>query len=128
MLAGVVLFWMLTAGTFDPGHRVPFSANFYDVQAHRLLHGHLSMPASVLDIEGYEHGGRTYMYFGPVPALLRLPVAAVTDSLDGHTGVVSMMLAYVVAMIALGRISWRLRRWVRGACRGRWPPTPCSPA
>ena len=68
VLAGVVLFWMLTAGTFDPGHRVPFSANFYDVQAHQLLHGHLSMPASVLDIEGYEHGGATYMYFGPVPA------------------------------------------------------------
>jgi hypothetical protein len=114
LLAGVVFFWMVTEGTFDPGHRVPFSANFYDVQAHRFLEGHLSMPASVLNIEGYEHNGNTYMYFGPVPALLRLPVAVVTDSLDGHTGVVTMTLAYVLAMVALGRISWRLRRWARG--------------
>ena len=33
----------------------------------------LSMPTSVLGIEGYEHDGKSYMYFGPAPALLRLP-------------------------------------------------------
>ena len=44
------------------------------------------MPESVLGIEGYEHDGNSYMYFGPAPALLRLPAAAVTDSLDGRTG------------------------------------------
>ena len=49
---------MVTDGTFDPGHRVPFSGNFYDVQAHRMLDGDLSMPKSVLSIEGYEHDGQ----------------------------------------------------------------------
>ena len=114
LLAAVVFAWMLTDGSFDPGHRVPFSGNFYDVQAHEILHGKLAMPASVLGIEGYEHNGRSYMYFGPVPALLRLPTAAVTDSLDGRTGVASMLFAFAVAMTALGRIGWRVRRWVSG--------------
>jgi hypothetical protein len=113
LVAGFVCSWMVTSGTFDPGHRVPYSGNFYDVQAHRILDGHLSMPESVLGIEGYEHDGNWYMYFGPAPALLRLPVAAVTDSLDGQTGVVSMALAFVVLMVSLGRISWRVRRWAR---------------
>jgi len=113
LLAGVVFFWMVTDGTFDPGHRVPFSGNFYDVQAHRMLDGDLSMPKSVLSIEGYEHDGKSYMYFGPAPAFLRLPTAALTDSLDGQTGVASMTFAFVVLMFALGRISWRVRRWSR---------------
>ncbi len=113
LLAGIVFFWMVTDGTFDPGHRVPFSGNFYDVQAHRMLDGDLSMPKSVLSIEGYEHDGNSYMYFGPAPAFLRLPTAALTDSLDGQTGVVSMTFAFVVLMLALGRISWRVRRWSR---------------
>jgi len=114
LLAGIVFFWMVTDGSFDPGHRVPYSGNFYDVQAHRLLDGDLSMPAGVLGIEGYEHDGKSYMYFGPAPALLRIPTAALTDSLDGRTGVASMSLAFVVLMIALGRVSWRVRRWSRG--------------
>jgi hypothetical protein len=111
LLAGIVFFWMVTDGSFDPGHRVPFSGNFYDVQAHRMLDGHLSMPPSVLGIEGYEHDGASYMYFGPAPSFLRLPTAALTDSLDGRTGVASMTFAFVVLMVALGRISWRVRRW-----------------
>ncbi len=105
--------WMLTDGSFDPGHRVPFSGDFYDAQAHSMLDGELAMPESVLAIEGYEHAGKSYMYFGPAPALLRLPTAAFTDSLDGRTGNVSMLLAFGVAMVALGRIGWRVRSWTR---------------
>ena len=71
------------------------------------------MPTSVLCIEGYEHAGKSYMYFGPTPTLLRLPTAALTDSLDGRTGMVSMPFAFVVLMVALGRICWRVRRWSR---------------
>jgi hypothetical protein len=121
LLAGIVFFWMATDGSFDPGHRVPFSGNFYDVQAHRMLEGDLSMPKSVLSIEGYEHDGESYMYFGPAPAFLRIPTAALTDSLDGQTGVASMTLAFVVLMVALGRLSWRVRRWA-GARADREAP------
>ena len=38
LLAGLVCAWMVTDGTLDPGHRVPFSGNFYDVQALSLIH------------------------------------------------------------------------------------------
>lgn len=114
VLAGIVFFVMITEGTLDVGHTVPYTADFYDVQAHRLLEGQLSMPKPVLGIEGYVHDGKSYMYFGPFPAMLRLPTAALTDSLDGHTAVASMSVAFIVAMAALGRISWRVRRWTRG--------------
>ena len=41
LLAALVFAWMLTDGTFDPGHRVPFSGDFYDAQAHSMLEGEL---------------------------------------------------------------------------------------
>ncbi|MFO7590743.1 MAG: hypothetical protein R6X23_07575 [Acidimicrobiia bacterium] len=112
-LAGVVFLWALTAGSFDLFGRQRFAADFYDVQAHRLLEGHLSMPGDVLLIEAFSHGGRDYMYFGPTPALLRLPIALVTDQLDGRLTQLSMLLAFAVAMTFVGRLFFRARDLVR---------------
>jgi len=114
LLALVTFAWMVTAGNFDFGRRIPFGGDFYDAQAHSLLAGHWEMPASVLRLEGFRHAGHLYMYFGPAPALLRLPTAAFTHSLDGRTGRVAMLLAFTVAMVALGRLGWRIRRLARG--------------
>jgi hypothetical protein len=113
--AAVVGFaFMITEGTLDFARRIPFGGDFYDAQAHALLNGTFDMPASVVRLEGFRYQGHLVMYFGPFPALLRLPTAALTHSLDGRTGRVAMLLAFVVAMIALGRLLWRVRRLVRG--------------
>ena len=37
-----------------------------------------------MGIEGFVIDGRTYMYFGPFPALLRIPVLLVTHDFDGQ--------------------------------------------
>src|SRR6202171_29057 len=101
---GVVFAWMLTRGTFDL-LRHQNSADFFDAQAHAFLHGHLDVDPQLLKIEAFFHGGRAYLYFGPFPALLRLPFALFTHRLDGRLSILSMLGAYVVAMAALIRIA-----------------------
>lgn len=64
--------WVLTAGTFRIFFPDEFG-NFYDYQALSFLAGRLDVPAVALGAEAFTFGGRTYGYFGPTPALLRLP-------------------------------------------------------
>ncbi|MET0728250.1 MAG: alpha-(1-_3)-arabinofuranosyltransferase family protein [Acidimicrobiales bacterium] len=111
----VALFvWVVTAGTGQLFDWHP-TADFYDAQAHSLLDGRLDIPGSVLGIEGFVSDGRSYMYQGPFPALIRLPVAAVTGSLDGRLAGLSMLIAFLVASVAISSLLWQVRRLVRGA-------------
>lgn len=105
--------WLLTAGRWDLFAAHPTS-DFYDAQAHALLGGHLDIPRSVLGIEAFVVDGRAYMYQGPVPALLRLPVAALTDRFDGRLAGLSLLLAFLAAGIAVGAIVWQVRSLLRG--------------
>ncbi len=105
--------WMVTGGTFRFFQSVPFS-NFYDVQARSLLSGKWSVPPSVLSIEGIRTGGHTFMYYGPIPALLRIPVLIWTHRFDGRLTAPSLLIAFMVGLIVSARLSWRIRRLVRG--------------
>jgi hypothetical protein len=113
LLALLVFFWMVNAGQLNPFHAERFG-NFYDIQAHSLLDLRWDVPAKQVVFEGFLVDGKTYVYFGPVPALLRLPVVALTDSLDGRLTQVSMLAAFAVAMVFVTRLSWRIRGLVRG--------------
>jgi hypothetical protein len=114
LLAGLVFFWMVNAGQLNPFQAERFG-NFYDIQAHSLLDLHWDVPAKQVAFEGFRIDGKTYLYYGPVPALLRLPVVAITDGLDGRLTQVSMLAAFAVAMVFVTRLSWRVRGLVRGA-------------
>ena len=113
LLAAPIFYWMVNAGQLNPFHAERFG-NFYDIQAHSLLHFHWDVPAKHVAFEGFLIDGKTYLYFGPVPALLRLPILAITDSLDGRLTQVSMLTAFAVALVFITRLSWRIRRLVRG--------------
>lgn len=109
-LPGLVAFsWLVTGGTWSLLRWRP-AADFYDAQAHALLDGRLDLPRTVLGIEAFESGGKAYMYQGPFPALLRLPVAAVTDAYDGRLAALSMLVALTVAAIGVGAIAWQVRQ------------------
>jgi hypothetical protein len=114
VVSTVAFAWMVTGGTFQFFRSNSFS-NFYDVQARSLLHGTFSMPANVLTIEGIRTDGRTDMYYGPFPALLRIPVLLFTHRFDGRLTAPSLLLAFVVALIFTSLLSWRIRGLVRGA-------------
>ncbi len=88
LVATTLYLWVL-GGLLD---NRPFS-NFYDIQARALLHGHVDVPAGSLGIEAFVEGSRHYMYFPPGPAFLRMPIFAITDSLDGRLTPLSMLLA-----------------------------------
>jgi hypothetical protein len=118
--AAALFTWLLTIGTWDL-FAWRQRANYYDAQAHSLLDGRLDMPKSVLGIEAFASRGRQYMYQGPFPALLRLPVAAFTRSLDGRLAALSMVVAFVVTAAAVIAVAWHVRRAVRGESPvGRW--------
>jgi hypothetical protein len=83
--------------------------NWYDLQAHSLLHWRWDVAPGALSNEGFIVHGKTYMYFGVWPALLRMPVAAVTQSLDGRLSQLSMLLAFFLALMAVARLAWQVR-------------------
>jgi hypothetical protein len=104
---------MVSAGQVNPFHAEPFGS-FYDTQAHSLLGLRWDVPAKEVAFEGFRIDGKTYLYLGPVPAMLRMPVLAFTDSFDGRLTQVSMLAAFAVALVFIARLSWRIRRLVRG--------------
>lgn len=111
---------MLMAGHGTLTHAAGPFGSFFDVQGRALLDGHLHVDPAAVSFEGFVVGGRTYIYFGPVPALLRLPVLAVTHGLDGRLTQLSMLLAFAVLLAAGARLHWRVRELVvPGAAVGR---------
>lgn len=91
-----------------------YFSNFYDLQARAFLAGRLDVPTGSLGIEGFIVDGRTYTYFAPLPAVLRMPILAVTDQLDGRLTLASMALAWSVFAGATVALVWAVRRFSRG--------------
>ena len=93
--------------------RGPYTSDFFDAQAAALYSGQLAVNPLVPAIEGFVHDGETHLYFGLLPALLRLPVVLFTDRLSGRLTALSMLIALAVLLWAGHRILWyaRLRAW-----------------
>ena len=89
-------------------------SNFYDTQARSLLDGSWNVPSGSLGIEGFVIHGRTYTYFGPFPALLRIPILLYTTRLDGRLTAPSMLLAWIVTATFASLLLWRTRILLRG--------------
>ncbi len=106
--------WDLWSGKVDFLREEAFQTNFYDLQARAIFHGHLYLAPGALGIEGFVHDHRTYTYFGLFPSLLRMPILALTTSLDGRLTAPSMLLAWVVATVFSALLVWRVRLLVRG--------------
>jgi hypothetical protein len=75
-------------------------------------------PVTPLSIEAIVVDGRAYLYYGPVPSLLRVPLLALTDDLDGETSQPAMLAAFGVALAAVTVLHWRIRALVRGPDAG----------
>ena len=91
-----------------------YTSDFYDIQARRVFHGHLSVPLDRVGLEAFRHGDAYHLYFGMFPALLRMPILLVTDRFDGRLTQPSMLGAWVLLLVALRGLAWRTRILVRG--------------
>ena len=114
LLALLVDVSLLSLGHLGLWHQMGLLGSFYDVQGHALLHGHLAVPTGSVSFEGFVIDGRTYVYFGLFPAVLRLPVLLVTHHLDGRLTQLSMLLAFGVLLVSGARLQWRVRAFLGG--------------
>jgi hypothetical protein len=83
-------------------------STFYDQQARAFLDGHVDLPTDSLGIEGFVHDGRTFMYFPPWPAILRLPVLLTTHEYDGRLSLLSMLIGWTVFAVMVTKLVWFL--------------------
>lgn len=111
----VALFWLIST-SWRPWNlfaEAGFSADFYDEQARSFIRGRLAVRPEVPGPEGFLIDGKTYLYYGPFLAVVRVPLALFGDVFVGRMVRLSMLIALVV----LGRWSARLavagRRVVR---------------
>ena len=72
----------------------------YDAQLHALLAGRWDVPKNQTGREAFVLKGRSYIYFGPTPVLLRLPFAGVVERFPLKAGFVSVFLAAALGLWA----------------------------
>jgi hypothetical protein len=114
LVVELAILWGLQLNPLRSALGRPDLANFYDIQARALFHGHLDVPLHSLGIEGFVEHGREYMYFTPGPALARMPLLLVTSWFDGKLTAISMLLAWSATVVLLAMLIWRIRRILRG--------------
>jgi hypothetical protein len=83
-----------------------FLGNFFDLQARAFLDGRVDLAPGSIGIEGFLHDGKTYTYFPPFPAILRLPVTMTTHEFDGRLTLISMAIAWLVFATVCVRLAW----------------------
>jgi multisubunit Na+/H+ antiporter MnhB subunit len=115
-LTSVPFIWILWAlwGPANPLRPSNYQDNFYDLQARAMFHGHLWLANGAIGLEAFVHGGHQYTYFGLFPSIIRMPVLAVTSSLDGKLTCPYMILAWLVTGSFASLLIWRVRLLVRG--------------
>ena len=90
--------WLVTLGSFKFAYPEIFGS-FYDYQARSFLEGRLDVPNDAIGGEAFEARGKLYGYFGPTPALLRLPFVI----FNVHFGGLSrgfMLLFFAASLLA----------------------------
>jgi hypothetical protein len=101
-----------------------FSSNFYDAQAAAFLRGQLHVPADIAGIEGFVINSKTYLYYGPFLALVRLPSALWGSWADGRLVRLSMTIGFIVMCAVIFRLVIRIRQILKIEVRAedRWRP------
>lgn len=101
---------MITNGTFRLIYPEVFG-DFYDYQAVSLLQGRLDVPNFSLQGEAFIYEGKTYGYFGPTPALMRLPLVILGLGF-GEVSRAAMLGYYLATLVgAYAVLCHLMRRW-----------------
>ncbi len=98
LVAAFVFSWMITRGTFDFIQSEELGA-FYDFQMSSFLQGRLDVTEDAIGGEAFVFQGKLYGYFGPTPALMRLPFT-LFDFAFGALSRTMMLVDFVGALIA----------------------------
>jgi len=118
--AALAFSYFVTDGDFDFDFSESFG-NFYDFQAASLLQGRFDVPSQALPNEAFIYHGKNYGYFGPTPALMRIPFVFV-DLAFGKLSRGFMLLDYLGCLVFAYLILRLAVRMLRGenAAPARW--------
>lgn len=101
MLAAGLYLLVATQGSYD--HLFNFSGREFDSLAMHLMHGSSQVDPDAIGFEAFNVGDKTYMYFGPWPAMLRMPGLLLIPWLYDRFGRISVTLAALLAVLGFGR-------------------------
>jgi hypothetical protein len=110
--------WMITYGSGRIVAEDSFG-NFYDWQAKAWLHGRWDVPEPALSGEAFIVDGKVYGYFGPTPALLRLPFV-IAGVEFGRLTRAFMLLEYVASLVAAYLILYAAGRRISSVAPSAW--------
>ena len=109
-LACVLAFgWIVTFGTFKFVAEDSFGS-FYDHQAAAWLNGRWDVPEAALQGESFIVNGKVFGYFGPTPALFRLPLVALGVGFASTTRI-WMLLHFIACLGAAYALYLLALRW-----------------
>ena len=120
----VLLCRVVTDGDWNLFHQPGYLETFYDAQAQSLLHGRIDVAKDAIDREAFVRQGKYYGYFGPTPALARIPLNLILPGMYGRWSRFSMWLGSAVILASLLLLFRRLEEllqlkgklwgWLRG--------------
>lgn len=93
----------------------------YDSQAEHFLRGDVGVDGDAIKHEVMVVNGKSYMYFGPFPAFLRIPLNFVYPGGRGHWSRISGFCAGMIALLAFaGLVRMALRAPQLSSCWQNW--------
>ncbi len=97
-IAATLVFLLLVCRwrPWDLFDRGGFSTDFYDAQAHAFWRLRLDVPAAAAGQEGFLIDGKTYLYYGPLLAIARMPFALFGSWADGRLSRLSLVFAFFI--------------------------------
>ena len=108
----LIHYWLITRGSGHPlGEELLGTA--FDSLAAGLARGTAQVDPLAIRWEGMLVEGRTYMYFGPWPALLRMPLNALAPAYAGQWSPATCFLARLEARVDFVFIQDRLSMFLR---------------
>lgn len=102
----VIYAWIITEGTgkFFVGDGTLINGAPYDSLAENLLKGTSEVDPRAILWEGFARDNKTYMYFGPFPALLRIIPGLLLPNFYGNWARLSCIIASLLCLLAFSQI------------------------
>ena len=130
IIAATVVFALIVCRwrPWDLFDRGGFSTDFYDEQARSFLRFRLAVRPEVPGPEGFLIDSKTYLYYGPFLALVRMPFAVFGDVFAGRLTRVSMIVGYAVFCTASYHLVVQARQWLATHRSDTTPASAPSPS
>jgi len=124
-LAALLLCTALSASVMGGGVVRPELFNtYYDALGESMVHGHFDVPFEDISYEAFYLDGKSYGYFGPTSAVIRLPLNLIFPSMRGHWTRPMMIAACFMTLVGSLQLL-RAAAASRGASAlGRWLEVP----